>query len=612
MTTAQIVITVIIAVPLTLAIMNRLRVDIAAVLIMLALGVAQFAGLGIVGPANNPSLAVRVLGGFSQPVILTLIGLFVVSRILDVTGLTRWLARRIVNLSAGSERRIIVLFAISAAGLSLFMNNVAVGALLLPGAVQAAHRAGIKSSKVLIPVSFGALLGGMATYFTTANIIADSVLSTANPPQESLNILDFTPTGGLIALAGIGFIALFATRLLPNRAPLADEIMSRPTGSELEEEYQLNERLWEAQVQPGSPLTGKTLAQSDIGKQFGLSVVAIWHGRQAIFSPKPDDVIRPNDILLVVGREDRAYKLGNSGLKVGRGTTNGHVSERGVSFVEMVLAPHSVAQGKTLKQLEFRRKYGFTAVAIWRDGRSYRTDVADFTLRWGDSLLLVGARHNLKKLQSSSSFIALEPNLADKPLERRPAAIALAITAAAVGISILGFPVSLAMLGAAVLMVMLGLMTMEDAYRAVEWQVIFSVAAMFSVSVAMIESGLAKLIGDGLVALVSPLGPLGLAAGCYILSAVLTHIMGGQVTALVTAPIAISAAITLKTNPQAIAVATAIGCSSAFLTPLAHPVNLLIMGPGNYRPVDFLRLGFPMMLIGFVGVLIGMVLFWGL
>lgn len=612
MTVTQVVVIIIIAVPLALAITNRIRTDIASVIIAVGLGCAQYFGLGVLGPANLPGEAVHAFDGFGQSITTTLVGLFVITRVLETTGFTRWLARRILDIGGGSEKRVMLLFMLSAAFMGLFILKVAVVALLLPGAVQAAHRAGIKASKVLIPVSFGALLGGMATYFTTANIITDSVLATSQPALSPLKILDFTLTGGVVLLMGVVFIAIFGTYLLPNRMPLTDEIMARPTGGELEDEYQLNERLWEAQVPPGSPLVGKTLAQSDIGKQLGLSVVAIWHGRQAIFSPKADDTIRPNDILLLVGREDRVYKLGNSGLSIGRGPTNGHVTEMGVSFVELVLAPHSPAQGKTLKQLEFRRKYGFTAVAIWRDGRSYRTDVADFTLRWGDSLLLVGARHNLKKLQSSASFIALEPNLADKPLERRPAAIALLITGAAIGVSILGFPVSLAMLAGAVLMVMLGLIAMEDAYRAVEWQVIFSVAAMFSVSAALIQTGLAKLIGDGLVALVSPLGPLGLAAGCYVLSAILTHIMGGQVTALVTAPIAISAAITLKTNPQAIAVATAIGCSAAFLTPLAHPVNLLIMGPGNYRPGDFLRIGFPMMIIGFVGVLIGMVLFWDL
>lgn len=612
MTSTHIIVIAIITLPLVLAISGRLRIDLSALLIALGLAVAQYIGLGVLGQSATPQDAVKALSGFSQPVVVTLISLFIVSRVLDTTGLTRWLARRIVRLSGGSECRIILLFTLSAACLSLLMNNVAVGALLLPGAVQAAHKAGIKTSKLLIPVSFGTLLGGSATYFTTANIIVDGLLRSADPPQDPLSVLAFTPTGGLIALAGIAFIAFFARRLLPDRVPLTEAIMMRPTGSDLEDAYKLSERLWEATVRPGAPLVGKTLAQSGIGKDLGLSVVAVWHGRQAIFSPEADHVLRENDILLLIGREDRVSQLYNRGLKIGRSASNGHISEMGVSFIEMVLAPHTPCLGKTLKQLEFRRKYGFTAVALWRDGSSYRTDVADFTLKLGDSFLLVGPRQNLKKLQASGNFIPLEPNLSDKPLERRPAALAMGLTALGVVVSILGFPVSLAMLAVAVAMVLIGLIAAEDAYRAVEWQVIFLIAGMYASGLAMVQSGLAGVIGQSFVDVVRPFGPVGLAAGCFLLSAGLTHIMGGQVTALVTGPIAISAAINLGTSPQAIAVATAIGCSAAFLTPIAHPVNILMVGPGNYRFSDFLRLGIPMMVISFIGVLIGMVIFWGL
>lgn len=614
MTPTQWLVLVIIAVPLFLATTNRLRADVAAIIIALLLGGAQYLGLGVLAASDTPEAASQAFIGFGQPIIVTLIGLFVMVRVLDSTGFTRWFARRVVQVGGTSERRIMLLFTVSAAVLGLFILKVAVVALLLPSAVQTAQRANIKVSKVLIPLAFGSLLGGMATYFTTANIIVDSLLRTVQPPQAPLNILSFTPTGGLIVLMGVAFIAAFGARLLPSHVPLTDQIMARPTGSDLEDAYQLNERLWEATIRPGSPLAERTLAQSGIGKDLGLTVVAIWHRRQAIFSPPADQVLHEQDILLVIGREDRVHQLTNRGLKIGRSSTasNGHISEMGVSFIEMVLAPHSTAAGKTLKQLEFRRKYGFTAVALWRDGRSYRTDVADFPLKPGDSFLLVGPRQNLKKLHTAGQFIALEPNPADKPLERRATVTALLITGIAILIAALGFPVGLAMLGGALLMVMLRLINMEDAYRAVEWQVIFSVAAMYAVSVAMVESGLAGLVGQLLVDVVGPLGSLGLAAGAFWFSALLTHIMGGQVTAYVTAPITISAALTLNTSPQAIAVATAIGCTAAFLTPLAHPVNLLVVGPGNYRNADFVRLGIPVLLITFIGTLIGMVLFWGL
>ncbi len=612
MTIPQWFVIIALVIPLGLAAFNRIRMDIAALLIAVALGIAQAAGLSVLGPPDTPSAAAKAISGLGQPVVVTLLSLFIITRSLDKTGVTRWIARHLVKVGGASEVRLMGLFAATAALLSLIMNNLAAGALLLPSAMDAARRTGVKPSKLLIPVAYGTLLGGAATYFTTANIIVSDLLTTANPPQTPLKILDFTPVGGLIAVAGIIFIVAFGRRLLPDRAPLADQLVPRPTGSDLEDAYQLGERLWEAQVLPDSALAGKNLSRCGIGERLGLAVAAIWRGRQAILAPSPDQVVQPGDILLVVGREERVSQLTGQGLKIGREGANGHISARGVSLIEVMPAPHSQAEGKTLKELEFRKKYGLTAVALWRDGRSYRTDVADFKLRLGDSFLMVGSRQTLKVLQGSPDYIVLEPDVSDQPADPRRVALAVGITAGAVLISILGFPVYLAMLAGALLVVLTGVVTMEEAYRAVEWQAIFLIAGMYSVSLAMVQTGLASLVGQAMVNQVASLGPLGLAAGCYLLTALLTQAMGGQVTALVTGPIAISAAIHFNTSPQAMAVVTAIACSASFLTPMAHPVNILMIGPGNYRFGDYFRLGWGLTIVSFFALLVGLMLFWRL
>lgn len=611
MTFPQVFLIAVVLIPLALVVMNRLRVDIAALTIALALGIAQFLGMGILGSPNTPRDAAKAISGFSQPVVITLLGLFIVTRCLDKTGVTRWIARRVLALGGRSERRLIALFTTATALLSLFMNNLAAGALLLPSAMDVSRRTGIRPSKLLIPVAYGSLLGGAATYFTTANIIVSDLLTSAEPPQAPLGILDFTPTGGLIALAGIAFMALLGSRLLPSRLPRPEQVMARRTGSELEEAYQLEERLWEVRVLPGSPLVGKSLAQTNIG-QYGVTIAAIWRGRQALFTPSPGEILRSGDLLLTIGREERVQQLGSHGLKVGREEGNGHISARGISFIEVLLAPRSASEGYTLKELEFRKRHGFTAVALLREGQSHRTDVADMKLQSGDSLLMVGARNRLKGLQASPDFIVLEPDLSDQPVNQRQAALSVAIILAAIAASVLGVPVYLAMLAAALLVVLFGLFTMEEAYRTMEWQAIFLIAGMYSVSLAMVNTGLAETVGRVVVDWVTPFGPLGLAAGAYLLTALLTQVMGGQVTALVTGPIAISAALHLNTSPQAIAVASAIGCSASFFTPIAHPVNILMMGPGNYTFGDFFRSGWLLTLVCFIALMVGMALFWHL
>jgi di/tricarboxylate transporter len=610
MTFAQLFLIIVVAVPLIFVSRNRLRMDVAALLIALILGLGQFLGSGVLGPEHTPQAAIKAISGLSEPAVLTLLSLFIITHSLDKSGVTRWIARRLIGLGGRSERRLIVLYATSTAVLSLFMNNLAAGALLLPSAMETCRRTGIKPSKLLIPVAYGSLLGGSATYFTTANIIVSDLLASAHPPQAILGVLDFTPTGSLIALAGIACLGLFGPRLLPDRLPPPELMMARYTGSDLEDYYQLNERLWEAVVLPDSPLANRSLAESRIGEQLGLAIAGVWHGRQAIFSPLPDQVIHPGDILLIVGREERVQQLTGLGMKIGRENTNDHISARGVSLIEALPAPHSPALGRTLRELEFRTKYDFTVLALYRSGRSYRTDVGNFKLALGDSLLMIGSRSKLKRLHSSPDFIVLEPDPSDQPLQRLEAGLTVGVIAAGIMASILGLPVHFSMLAAALLLLITGMLSMEEAYQGVKWQAIFLIAGMYSVSLAMVNTGLALRIGGVMIAIVTPLGPLGLGAGAYLLTAALTQVMGGQVTALVTGPIMISAAISLHTSPQAVAVATAIGCSASFFTPIAHPVNILMIAPANYEFEDFFHIGWRLTIVCFVMLLVGLIVFW--
>ena len=612
MTVNQIILILLIIIPLVLVLKNRLRMDTAALLMAASLGAMQAAGMGMIGPAGTPSAALKAVSGFSEPVVMTLLGLFIMIGGLEKSGTTRWIARQLINLGGKSTPVLIGLFTGTTALLSLIMNNLAAGALLLPAAMEVTRRTGIRPSKLLIPVAFGSLLGGSATYFTTANIIMSDLLTIARPPQQPLEFLDFTPTGGLIMLAGIAYLTLAGARLLPDHAPSSAQMMTRMTGSELEDIYELGQRLWEARIQPGSGLTGKSLADLDLGKSLGITVAAVLRNGSSIFSPDPETVLRRNDTLLLVGKADRVAKLTERGLALCREASDEHISRRGIRLVEIVLAPHSAAVGRSLRELDFRKKYHLTALAVRRLQQSHRTDIGDLNLQFGDSLLVVGDAEDINNFHDNTDFIILETSLSDQPVNRRQAAFVMAVIAAAITASIIGFPVFLSMLAGALLVILGRVITMEEAYRKVEWSAIFLIAGMYAISLAMVETGLAGLLGGLMITVVTPIGPFGLAAGAYLLSTLLAQFMGGQVTALVTGPIAISAAISMGTDPQAIAVAAALGCSATFFTPMGHPVNMLVMAPGNYTFSDFLRIGWRMFLISFVMLMLGMLLFWQL
>jgi di/tricarboxylate transporter len=587
----------IIGLALVLILSNRLRPDLVALLVLLALGMG-----GILTPE-------QAFAGFSRAVVLTIVGLFVITATLEQTGVVQWLADRLARLSGTHETRMIAVFMGAGALLSLVMNNIAAGAVLLPAAVSVARKAKVRESRLLMPLAFGTLLGGMATLFTTANIIISGSLQAQG--QRSLTLLDFLPTGGAIVLTGMGYMMLIGRRLLPERESVGRAALARP---DLSTTYQLAERLWEVRVHPDSPLVNQPLTESVIGARLGATVAAIWRGREAKIPPAPTDVIAANDILLVLGREERVRQLEAQHTTIGRfGYHRNGSPDLSVHLTEVVIAPRSPAIGKTLKELRFRTKFGLTAVALWREGRSYRTDVGDFRLAAGDALLMVGAPGRIRLLAEEPGYIVLNGSRALPVPDRRKAIRTVAITGL---VLLLGaaniFPVAEAMLAGAAALVVSGCTSMEDAYRAIEWRVVVLIAGLLPLGTALVETNLAARIGQALTLALAPAGPLALIAGLYLFTVLLTQLVGGQVAALIVGPIAVSSAIQLGVNPPAVGVAVAIACSAAFLTPLAHPVNVLMMAPGGYTFNDFLRVGLGMALVVFMTLLLVLPLFWRL
>jgi di/tricarboxylate transporter len=609
-TLPQIFVLLVLIIPLGLVFANRLREDVAALLMATLLALAQFAGLGILGPANTPEAATRALDGFSKPEVITLMSLFIITYCLDKYGVTRWISSRLLTIGGKSERRLIGLFAVTGAILSLFMNTLAAGALLLPGALDASRRSGIRPSKLLIPIAYGTMLGGAATYLTTANIVISSLLPLAQPPQQPLGVLDFTPTGGLIALAGLIFLVIFGKYLLPDRDPPARQ--EEAGADELLRTYQVYERLWEAEVLPGSPFIQQRLSDVRLGKTLGLVVLGVRHGRQVIPVYQKAYQMQAGDSLLIVGREERTTQLSDQGLKVHSLEASHRVGRRDTVAVEVIVPPRSDAEGKSMRDLTFRTRYGFTAVALWRDQRSYRTDVASFTLQAGDTLLLMGSRERLTELRQQHDLVVIETAGSGDELDLPRVLLTLVIALGALIAMFAGAPVELAMLSATVLLLLTRLIQPDEAYSAIKWRAIFLIAGTISVSLAMVQTNLAQMVGGSVVSLAAPYGKMGLVIGTYLLSAALTQVMGGQISPLVVGPITISAAIHLGVNPQAIAVVTAIAGSVSFITPLSHPVNILMIAPANYRFSDFVKSGWVLTIICFIALVIAVPLFWKL
>lgn len=401
-------------------------------------------------------------------------------------------------------------------------------------------------------------------------------------------------------------------RLLPTVSPSEPFDRARRLQQELTQAYGLEERLSEALIRGTSPLVGKSLAASQIGERLGLSVMAICrNGQPVCVAPQPDYVLEAGDTLLIAGQPERVQQLTELGAKVLEAPAwNDSLTDDQVALLEVILAPRSHAAGYTLKELHFREKYGLSVVALWRGGRPYRTDVGNMPLQFGDALLVHGDRSRFSVLQADPDFLVLaEP---EEPVRTRKGWLAAAIMALALIAAALDVPIAIAMLLGALGMVLTGCLTMDEAYRSVEWRAIFLIAGMLPAGIALTRSGATEWLGQVFVTALAGWGPLALDGGVLLLATLLTQVMSGQATAVVVAPIAIAAAQQVGANPRTIAMAAALGCSMSFLSPTGHPVNVFVMGPGGYRFRDFLRVGLPLTLLLFVTVLLVLPLFWPL
>jgi len=590
-TSSALITLAILAVAIVLLLSDRLRADLIALLILVALGVTN-----VISPSE-------IFSGFSRSAVITIMALFILTNSLYRTGVTHWLGDRLSRLGGRQPARLILVVMLSGAMLSWFMNTIAAGAVLLPAVVGLSRASGVRPSKLLIPLSFGTLLGGMATLLTTANILVNTGLRDAG--YQPFKLLDFLPVGGSTALAGIVFVAAFGRKLLPDRTPADRYTWVEHLHSALSDLYSLRERLCEAMVEPISPLRGKTLAEARVGETLGLTILAIVRKKRTRLAPKPDDRLEAGDVLLIVGRNDRVAQLADMGITVEPDAAwEDDLASDAVGLVEAVISPRSRVVGQTLKQIHFRQKFGLTAIALWRTGRSYRTDVGDLALQFGDALLMHGPREKIRLLQSEPDFIVLQP---EAPPAQRPhkAPLAAAIMLAALIAAAAGWlPIGEASFAGAVLMVLTHCLTMDEAYQAIEWRVVFLIAGMLPLGLALYQSGAAAFLGQVLAQALGPLGPLAVLSAIYLLAVLLTQFISGQATAVLITPIAIKTALHVGANPQAFAMAAALACSTAFLTPIAHPVNLLIMGPGGYTSRDFIRIGLPLTVLSFLVTLV--------
>lgn len=379
--------------------------------------------------------------------------------------------------------------------------------------------------------------------------------------------------------------------------------------------YQLHERLVVLSVPAGSALVGKALSESRLADAFGLSVVGIMREAETRLMPAPTEVLQAGDRLLVAGRsEDLATLQGLQGLEVDTEETIDplKLETEQTALAEVVLSPHTTLVGKTLRDIGFREKYGLTVLTIWRQGKRIDENLRDQPLQFGDALLVYGPRERLRLLGSEPDFIVLT-EAAQEVLRVKKAPIAALIMAGVLFSVIVGWlPIAVAAILGVILMILSASLTMEEAYRYIDWKAVFLIAGMLPLGIAMQTSGAAELLAQGMISAIGDYGPLALVAGLYVLTTLATQVMPNAAVAVLMAPIAMNTASSMSLSPYALMMTVALAASASFLSPVAHPANVLIMGPGGYRFKDYLKVGVPLTLVILIVVLLVLPLVWPL
>jgi len=362
-------------------------------------------------------------------------------------------------------------------------------------------------------------------------------------------------------------------------------------------------RLMAVRVPGGSVLTGHDLVESRLGNAFGLTVVGLVRGGELLCMPSPDEKVQADDLLVLQGSaRDLEILEGLQDLEIAEQSSGllADLESQQVGVTEVLLSPRTSLAGRTLADLLFRERYGISVLAIWRKGRAYRTGLQNMPLQFGDALLVYGQRSSMETLSRDSDFLVLDEAAVQAPrLEK--ARIAVAVMLAVLVSAILGLvPIAIAALAGATLMVLLGCLSMEEAYRAIEWKVVFLIASMLPLGAAIENTGAAQMGAAALIAAVGDLGPRWVVAALFIVTVTGTQIIPTAALVVLMAPVALSTAATLGISPHLLMMTVAISASSSFASPLSHPAHLLVMGPGGYRFIDYVKVGVPITVLSFV------------
>ncbi len=551
-------------------------------------------GIGLILAVAAPGLVTpqEAIAGFGNKAIVTVGALYVVGEGFLRTGAASILASRILARTGGHEATVTLLIMLMAAVLSAFVNNVLVVVTFLPVVTSICRETGMYPSRLLIPLSYASIAGGLTTLVgTSTNLLVSGILEDLGRP--AIGMFEMTPVGVLLACVAILYVALVGRHFLPRIPSLA----SAPGA------HDLREYVTEITVGPKSPLVG--LPIDEIGRSGGgpaTRATMVVRDEQVLRPPFGDLRIAPGDILAVSGRVQDLASLHRDPHNVGMDARDRYVPAS-MSFFEVSLSPASGQIGRRIRDLQLKARHGAVVVGLLRNGQHIQTRVGDLRLGGGDVLLVFGDDKSRTSLRTNADFHVIE-GVAEQIFRREKAPTAMLVVIGVIAAFVLHVEPVLAALGGALAMLLTGCLTVGQANRCVNWPLLIFIAGTLALSRALRATAADVWIGNSIAHAFEGAAPIALLAGMYFGTILLTELLSNNAVAVIMTPVAVATAKASGIDERALVLAVAFAASNSFANPVGYKTNLLVLGPGGYRFRDFLRVGLGLdVLMGLAGVL---------
>ncbi|PSL07487.1 SLC13 family permease [Cecembia rubra] len=571
------------------------RIDVVAIITMLALGWS-----GILTTDE-------MLKGFSSNAVISMIAVMILGYGITTTGVMEKFSEFILRKVGNDKNKIIGLISSAVGTLSAFMQNIGAAALFLPGTIEISRKTKIPVSQLVMPLGFAAILGGSLTMVGSGHLILINDLLTA-ADLEPYGLFAVTPIGAVLLIAGILYFFILGKVVLPK---VSGAGIKKSSQEKLMETLRLSKNIWYLSIEEGSPLVGMTAETSGIWKNFQLNIIAISKGQDIIYAPWRETAFQVGQIMALLGREKDVKAMGEAfGLKeeIAPAIFSRLDKPEDSGFAEVIFPASSEIIGKSLREYGFRRRFGLEPLIVFHNGEEIKGDFSDHIFQLGDTLIVYGLWDHIRSLKDGSDFIVATP-IEVEPKNQSKTIPAVASFALGIFLTFVGVPIALAFLTGALAMILSRVITIQQAYESIDWKVVFLLAGLIPLGIAMQKTGAAYFLAENVMGLIEGQSPLLLVIAISVLATVFSLFMSNVGAVVVLAPLVIGMAEIAGLDPRPLTLLAAVSVSNSFVLP-THQVNALMMSTGGYKNKDYIRAGSGMTMVFLVLTVLVFYLFY--